>query len=1036
MTDAPYSELEIRLFGRFELVRDGEPLDPASLGRRKNQTLLKLLLSERGRVFTKDELVEQLFPNLDPAKAVANLYSRISKLRRVLEPDLARGNDSRFILRMGDGYCFNADVHCWIDTEAFQQALAQAREFHRAERWGNARQAYAKAQCFYRGDFLSEDRYEEWTLALRERWRGQYLNALECEAECCVQLGHFDAAIEICRTLLAEEPFNESAIAALMRAYAHQGDRDTAVASYHDYAASLREHLDANPSEKLQDLCRRIQRGELDASTQATPHNLPHALTPLIGRDKELAHLGALLQDPMCRLITLVGPGGIGKTKLAIEVARRQLATFSDGVFLVPLASVSTPNDLAHACADAIGASFHGPQSPTRQLIQILEAKSLLLVLDNFEHLLEGATLVSQVLRECPDVKALVTSRQPLDVTGEWHIPLDGLPIWPDNESSPTTKGEGALELFEHAARRAQGRFRLQDDDARTVSRICQQLDGLPLAIELAAAWTPLLSTRGIADRLDQSLEFLQASTRDVPTRHRSMRATFEHSWTMLTDDERDVLKRLSVFTGSFDAEAARAVAGASRSKLEALRTKSLIRRNEAGRYDLHELLRQYAQEKLENDAITTTETRDRHCRHYLSRLVDLHLRLKSSEQQDTLRRVEPDIHNIRDAWTWASQRDFQDRLRQTTKAFALLHDLRGWFAPADAILADALDLRRGWLSTDHDLSASEASLLADLYTCRGWFCFRLGRLDTAQSELEHGLALAEQTGDQPRIAYTLARLGICHHNRGDYETAHRYNDSCLQVYRKLDDRWNTMSTLARSGLLLNTVGRYADALNFYHEGLDLADALDDPRAKQHIRCYMGFTKLFLGNPTEAREDCQRACAAFEEVGDQYGIALSLAYQAEIENSEGQHGAARQLAERSATVFEEMGDEGGRVHALRLKGDALLRLGETDAAIGIYREALEVALETQKIPSLLDTLTGLADAHVQKGNSERATQILSHAIHHDASSAANRRRAWDLWIHIKAELSRETLRIIEGQSQPTASTHQSLLEVARRETRP
>ena len=334
----------------------------------------------------------------------------------------------------------------------------------------------------------------------------------------------------------------------------------------------------------------RVARGQLRAERlpatgyvpgggQSRPApGLPRPPTPLIGREPELATLNRLLCDPQCRLLTLAGPGGIGKTRLALELASTQRAQFPDGVFFVPLVSLSLPEFIAPAIRSALGLSSSSPLDPKEQLLNHLRQKSLLLVLDNLEHLLEGVGLLAELLEQAPGVKLLVTSRERLNMQGEWLFDLQGLPV-PPLDQVDRAEEYSAVALFVQSARRAQVGFELSAEERPWVARICQLVEGMPLAIELAAAWVRLLSCREIAQEIERNLDFLSTSARDLPERHRSMRAVFDHSWQMLSAEEQRVLRALSVFRGGFLREAAEQVTGASLSLLSALVTRSLVHR-------------------------------------------------------------------------------------------------------------------------------------------------------------------------------------------------------------------------------------------------------------------------------------------------------------------------------------------------------------------------------------------------------------------------------------------------------------------------
>src|SRR5262245_10163992 len=344
-------------------------------------------------------------------------------------------------------------------------------------------------------------------------------------------------------------------------------------------------------------------------------HNLPHAATPFVNRDRETAEIAHRLKNADCRLLTLVGPGGIGKTRLAIRVAADCDDQFDDGVYFAPLQPLDSSEFIVSAIIDVVSPQSRSGGDLKHQLLQYLREKALLLVLDNFEHLLDGAELLTEILKTAPEVKLLVTSREALNLQEEWRYSVTGLQ-YPDTTASEQPEAYSAVQLFVERVRQVRGDLSLVDEQVAVV-QVCRLVEGMPLALELAAGLARILPTDEIASEIQRSLDFLSTSLRDVPQRHRSITAVFEQTWRRLSDEERSVFSALSVFSGGFRREAAEAVAGVSMRVLSDLVDKSLLTHEPSGRYQIHELLRQYAQTRLETMSEETLRIHNLHAAYY-----------------------------------------------------------------------------------------------------------------------------------------------------------------------------------------------------------------------------------------------------------------------------------------------------------------------------------------------------------------------------------------------------------------------------------
>jgi predicted ATPase/DNA-binding SARP family transcriptional activator len=608
--------LIMSLLGPVQISQDDQPIQIPGY---KPLALLAYLVMT-GKAHTRQHLVDLLIDRSDDPRA--SLRYTLSELRQAIGAEYIQANREQI--------AFNFDTDYWLDVSAFEGGQLE----------------------LYRGDFLEGLQvrdafgFEDWAFFERERLRGVYQDALTQQLAEAESEGHDRMAVETAHTLLRLDNLREDWYRALMRAYARLGQREAAVAQYNVCRQVLAAELGIEPSAETTQLCERIQTGQaprdestVSASTQPAgtqpyvaqsqiDHNLPPQPTPFIGRTEELAQITRRLEDPACRLLTLTGPGGIGKTRLALQAAINLIENpagqtmFSTGVYFVNLASVGSPDSLVTTVAEAIKFSFYSDANLRQQLLEYFRENKMLLVLDNFEHLLVSSEektidLVIDILAVAPAVKIIITSREALHLQEEWLFAITGLRLPIDDEAF-SLEEYSAVQLFVQCAKRASPGFSFSTEQD-CVLHICRMVEGMPLAIELAAAWLRMFPCKKIAREIEHGLDLLTTSLRNVPPRHRSMHAVFEHSWSLLSDVEKQVLRQSSVFQGGFRQEAAEQVASATFADLVALVEKSLLHRTPAGRYQLHGLLRQFSAEKLQTDPGEQEAVRHRYSHYYLT---------------------------------------------------------------------------------------------------------------------------------------------------------------------------------------------------------------------------------------------------------------------------------------------------------------------------------------------------------------------------------------------------------------------------------
>jgi predicted ATPase/DNA-binding CsgD family transcriptional regulator len=653
-------------------------------------------------------------------------------------------------------------------------------------------------------------------------------------------------------------------------------------------------------------------------------NNLPSQPTSFIGREKELAEVAALLADPNCRLLTLVGAGGMGKTRLAIQAAADQHPHFADGIYFVPLAPVSSPHLLPAAIAEALQISFFRSEDPRIQIVRYLSQKHLLLVMDNFEHLLDGARLLAELLQAAPNLKILVTSRERLNLQEEWLLSLDGL-SYPTASFADALENYSAIQLFIQRARQVKTHFSL-DENAVAVLSICRHVEGMPLGLELAASWLHRMSCQQIVAQMTHNPDFLTTSLRNVPERHRSLRLVFEQSWNLLSDEEQKVLTDLSGFRGGFDLQAAEYVASASLTILARLADKSLIRLNVDGRYDIHELLRQYAAEKLMHRD-SADHPALRHLKYFANLVEEGEIYLFGREQVAWFDRLEIEFNNLRAALAWS-------------------------------------------------IGNSEAEVGLRLASALCWFFTERGHAVEGLEWMERLLPLTPNAPPSLRAKALHSAGALAGHSNGN-PTVRQYYEQALALSRQTNDRWNIAWTLCHLAFYQNKMYDTSQAAEMLDESLELFRELKDPLGLGHTLIRRVYIALFQEDYTHARVLLDEALPIAREAGDNIIMGWVFNNQGRIAwNIDDVLAQAKTYFEASVTHFRQARFLGGMCETLVLLAGAEDALGNPERARALYVEALTVLWAKTKYP-VHHILAGLAHLAIPQRRFRYAATLLA-----------------------------------------------------------
>lgn len=647
--------------------------------------------------------------------------------------------------------------------------------------------------------------------------------------------------------------------------------------------------------------------------------------------------------------MTLVGPGGIGKTRLSLQSATSVQDDYAQGVCFVPLTSVNDPGFIVSAIAETLKLLFHGSVDPKDQLFSYLRQKEMLLILDNFEHLLAGSELLAEITSIAPQVQLLVTSRERLNLQEEWGYEVQGMayPETPD-ETVQIFDSYSAIQLFLQCAHRAKADFDPTDEDMPYLIRICQLVDGMPLGLELASTWLRMMSCQEITQEIAQNLDFLTTAMRNLPDRHRSLRAVFDHSWQLLSEQEQVIFRKLSIFQGGCTQDAAAQVAGASLPLLSALVDKSLLRRTRAGRYEIHELIRQFGAEKLSEIETEKERIETQHEQYYAAFLNQRAADFKSHRQKEALGEILAEIDNIRSSWHRAIAHQQLDAIRDSLDALWSFYEMQGWFHEGEQIFASAAEsfafvqMGQG-LGSEDELKIAWGRALA----YQGWFCWRLGQQKRSKQLMQESIPILQNIGEVARttLAFTYYVLGLCDLGTGNKTTVTSSFQKSLSLYQEAGDRWGQGIVSVLLGKMIKDTGKLQEAAQLQQESANLLEELGDKRNMKFALGYLGSNYLYLGMYAQAERCLQKSYQISLTLDDQTGIAWGLIYLGHFAIWIGEHDKARSYLQESLNRCQEMGNQAGIARSLQELGTIYCRQNDFDKAEELYHDSSTILEE-------------------------------------------------------------------------------------------
>ncbi len=984
--------LEISLLGGLSIKENGVAITELT----RKEIALFIYLVCTGKPHQREVLAELFWNERSQKRSSSNLRTLLTRLRQTL---------GDYIEVTRQTLAFNTESHYRLDVTEFETELLKVKASQSQTKLLSRSTAsrLSQALSLYKGNFLSgfylPDAYDfdTWITLERERFHRDAAEGFQLLVEFHLQRGQYTEGIKTSRQLLTMEPYNEVAHRQLITLLAYNNQREAALAQYESCSQVLNEELGVGPDKETKNLIKAISAGTLTAATKPTLAaassailNLPNFLTSFVGRQKELAHILERLNQPDCRLLTLVGGGGIGKSRLAVEVAAYQLNEFIDGVCFIHLEAVTQASMLVPIIAGELNFQLTSLTDTKKQLFNYLRSKEILLIFDTFEHLVEnGTNFLLEILQNTTELKIIVTSRERLNLQAEYILRLEGLPFPTDLSNLPNLESfgnYGAIQLFLDRAQAVEADFAV----SAGVGQICQQVEGMPLGIELAAALVGHASCEEISQKIEENIKVLTTTLRDVPSRHRSLWAVFEQSWQLLTEPEQFIFAQCGIFQGGFSQEAAVFIMQANSFDLATLVNKSLIRRTKSSRYEIHKLLVRFAMEKLAIFPFKKTQSaiEERHRAFYLNFLTEQEAVLNTKKPPEVVAALWSELDNIRQAWYGAVKQAVLPLLAQSSTALSQFFAFVGLLDEGVIMMTTAIERARMVMESDlgdapkpaqlskkitlGKLLAALAFLLvkqskneASVQTAQevvelaqtgksvsletmghltwGWALLNQGLYDSAQAKFEQSLALACQTQLRRLEADSLKGLGTIDMRQNNYADAEIHYERSLQIYHEIDGLQGKGEVLHSLGTLFHYQDKYEEAAMYYDRALFVYDEIDDRRGKGRTFSNLGALADSQSDFANAKIYYEKALQIFRQMGDFEGQANVLGNLGISADYLGDYISARTYTRQTLQLQSEMGARHQESIALANLSLHAHHLGDNVAAKEYSQQALQLA---------------------------------------------------------------------------------------------
>ncbi len=982
-------QLKIYCYGYLNIEKDAEVITQFDTD--KARALLVYLAVECHKTVTRSYLAGLLWSDLAEKQALQSLRQTLTILRKVLGDNVS---ENPIIQSDRDHLRLNSTIQVWVDVLAFKQQLKQAySHFQRQEQFHQINfRTLKKSLQLRKGEFLDgfsisgAPLFEEWVSILREDLDHQAAEGLEHLAHYYQNRGEFALAQETIQRILQISPWNESVHLMMMRLYAMDNQWSAFENQYRILRKFLKEEIGVEPALDTrlyyEDIHHHQKNSPFLKQDITFPNNITQHELRFIGREKELDEITSLLVDPACRLVTLHGPGGIGKTSLATEIARQQSGVFPDGVYFISLAGISSMAEFATALVEAIQVPLMNSDAIGFRLQAFLRNKTMLVILDNFEQLMnDGETIqmLTTIVRNSPKVKFLLTSRDRLNLIEEWVYPIKGLsfPEKLDQDDPESVRKFDALALFLERARRINPDFEFDSQSISAVIRICQMFEGLPLGIELAAGDVWSQSCQIIAEKIHENWNAINAGVSNVSKRYHSLKANLDASWVLLDQKQQIIFSRLGIFEGDFSIQAAQEIGSASADDLTRLANLALLRHDAHGRYELHAVIRQYTRDKL-NELGLMAEAQRNHVEFYTEFLLSRTEKIRSNLQKNILDEIQMELRNLKHAWKWMIEKQQCERMDVFLDPFYQFFLTRSRYQEGLDLLEPAIPLLKELLSRDEN--EKKEIILGKILVRTGSLAHR-NRLNKRSSDLlEEAAQIFKKYAEENELAFCRAAQAEVYLRANEFNLAEAITQKNLLFYQETPDIGGQVHALNTIGIINLRRGKIAEAKKHLTASAALGRKILDARKLIVPLNYLGDIACNEGEYQEAEQLFEESLKIASNLEDLYQMAIVINNLASVYHVSMQFHKANDMYARSLTICRQIGDQLGEAIALSNMGEVALALENDSLAISLFEKALKISRDIEEDWSISICLNNLAQTACKVGRHEQALQQVTEAI--------------------------------------------------------